>query len=97
MKALLLTVLLATSATNVSASENKEDKEKLCIKYSKVATFVMTRRQNSEPLSDLLKFGGKVKPLALKAYSKPLYSAKKNKEREISEFTNNALLACLGG
>lgn len=94
MKALLLTALLATSAT---ATETKDPKSTFCENYATAAHGVMKARQNGAPLSKVIQIGPIIKELALIAYDTPKYSHDKYKENAITEFENKILLACLKG
>ncbi|MCP4986618.1 MAG: hypothetical protein GY928_11355 [Colwellia sp.] len=97
MKALTLITALALSF-NVQAEESKPQTQmEYCTTTAILVTAIMEARQAEIPLADLLgALDTKAfKMVAANAYSRPLWNTEKNKKREVSEYTNGFLSACL--
>ena len=94
MKALLLTVLLATNAT---AAEEKVTLESFCETYSVTAKVVMSARQDGAKLSKFMSYSEHTRVLAITAYKQPKYSSAEYKNESITKFENTAFLWCITG
>ena len=78
--------------------------EELCDFNGNFAKLTMMRRQNGDPLSEVMSdakhndavfnYNNTARDMALAAYDSPRYSVLDNKKTAIADFTNEWLLAC---
>lgn len=76
-----------------------------CRNMGEIAKSIMERRQNGEPISNLIDIANKSSPdadvvkfmkkIVIEAYDMPLFTAEPFKERTINEFSNKYEVECL--
>ena len=95
--------LLAGLALAVSMSANADITQN-CIDFGELGKIIMTKRQDGFEIGKLLEIAGReenqavatiARKLVIEAYSVSHYNTPEYKQKAISEFQNNIVVACL--
>lgn len=90
-KTILALALIASMPATAQVSE-------FCKEINEISETIMKKRQNGVQMIALLNIAGDneiVKKIIMDAYDVPMYSVEANKEREIVNFANQWLSACI--
>ncbi len=101
MKHILIAALIATS---LSAHAGEKERLEGCKVIGEVANSAMTVRQMGIPITKPLalaeKASAEIRPMMIaivkEAYKKPAFTSEEYKIKIINEFTNYAIVSCLG-
>ena len=104
IKFLMLAVALSFSASAADKAKQDESVVDVCQAHAKLAKRIMTSRQDGTEMSSLLEMIEKLpddsakrtaQAIIMMAYDESAYSAEKNQQKAITEFSNKIMLTCL--
>jgi len=103
MQSLILLVIVATALSTSSAFSQSQS---LCESVEKIARGIMTKRQNGESMSAIMRTADSVesevlqnlsRSMIIDAYETPRFHTKEYKNNVIGDFADKYYLACVKG